>query len=100
MRPIQFDVTFSTPFPSLKLTSFSNWRTVRPIQFDVTVCTPFPSLKLTYFLNWRTARPIQFDVTYPNFVSGLKLTSFFELADGASHTVRCNIYSTHVASLN
>ena len=90
--PIQFHVTFSTPVYRLKLSSLSNWPKARPIQFDVTVSTPFPSLKLTYFLNWRTARPIQFDVTYPNFVSGLKLTSFFELADGTSHTVRCNIF--------
>ena len=53
--------------------------------------SPVAGLKLTSFSNWRTARPIQFDVTYPNSVSGLKLTSFFELADGASYSVRCNI---------
>ena len=28
--------------PSLKLTSFTNWRTARPIQFDVTFSTPVP----------------------------------------------------------
>ena len=44
------------------------------------------------FSNWRTARPIQFDVTYHNSVSGLKVTSFFELADGVSRTVPCNIF--------
>ena len=41
----------TSPVASLKLTSFSNWRTARPIQFDVTFSTPFPSLKLTSFSN-------------------------------------------------
>ena len=48
-RPIQFDLRFSTPFPSLELTSLSNWRTTRPIQFDVTYSTHVASLKLTSF---------------------------------------------------
>ena len=54
--------------PSLKLTSFTSWRTARPIQCDLTCPPPDPSLKLTSFSNWRTARPIQFDVTFSTAV--------------------------------
>ena len=43
---------FVTPVPSLKLISFSNWRTARPIQFDVKLFTHVASLKLTSFLKF------------------------------------------------
>ena len=49
MRPIQFDVIYSSPVPSVKLSSFSNWRTARPVQFDVMYSSPGPSVKLTSF---------------------------------------------------
>ena len=51
----------TSPVASLRLASFSNWRTA---QFDVTYPTPVYRLKLTSLLNWRTARPLQIDVTF------------------------------------
>ena len=65
---------------------------MRPIQFGVIYSFPVPSVKLISFSNWRTARPVQFDVMYSSPVPSVKLTSFFELADGASHTVSCEIF--------
>ena len=65
---------------------------MRPIQFGVIYSFPVPSVKLISFSNWRTARPLQLDVMYSSPVPSVKLTSFFELADGASHTVSCEIF--------